>query len=547
MPNNLSKKSLKKSFVLQQDQSDCGVACLLSIIRFYKGTNSLENLRNLSSTTIRGTTLLGLYQTANQLGFNAEGCEADINSLIDHNAPVILHIEPQPNFEHYIVCYGHEHSHFIIGDPAMGIQFISAEKLAQLWKSKVCLTLEPTTKFVTSKNRQNLKNHFFLKLLKEDKKLLLFSLILGTGIALLGMALSLFSQKLVDDILPKQKLNKLIGGIILLTAMLALKVCLTALREQTLNIQSKNFNIRVISAFYSSLLFLPKPFFDTRKIGELTARLNDTVRIQRTIRILAGNYIIELLTLLVTASFLLYYSWQSGLVILLSIPLYFYLVSRYNKKIISSQQQVMQDYALNEANYISSMNSITTIKNMGRENYFIKNNHNFFSQYQNSTFQLGKINIRLSILIGIAGVTFIIFILIFNTIQVWNKNLTLGEFMAIIAMSGSLIPSVTTLALINIPLSEAKVAFDRMYDFVSIDKEQDKGIKINSIQKIELNNLSFRFPGRNLLINNVNLSLQKQSLTILVGESGSGKTTLSQILQKFYACDERKYYSKQQI
>ena len=32
-------KELNKTFVLQHDASDCGVACLLSIIRYYGGSN----------------------------------------------------------------------------------------------------------------------------------------------------------------------------------------------------------------------------------------------------------------------------------------------------------------------------------------------------------------------------------------------------------------------------------------------------------------------------------------------------------------------------
>ena len=31
----LSEKNLKQTFVLQHDQSDCGIACLLSLIKFY--------------------------------------------------------------------------------------------------------------------------------------------------------------------------------------------------------------------------------------------------------------------------------------------------------------------------------------------------------------------------------------------------------------------------------------------------------------------------------------------------------------------------------
>ena len=62
----LSEKHLKQTFVLQHDQSDCGVACLLSLIKFYGGASSLEKLRELSGTTKQGTTLLGLVSSSKQ-------------------------------------------------------------------------------------------------------------------------------------------------------------------------------------------------------------------------------------------------------------------------------------------------------------------------------------------------------------------------------------------------------------------------------------------------------------------------------------------------
>lgn len=78
-------KNKSYSITLQQDQKDCGIACLMSIIKYYDGDSSLEKLRKLSGASISGTTLLGLYQASIQSGFNAEGCEADLESLINHN------------------------------------------------------------------------------------------------------------------------------------------------------------------------------------------------------------------------------------------------------------------------------------------------------------------------------------------------------------------------------------------------------------------------------------------------------------------------------
>jgi ATP-binding cassette, subfamily C, bacteriocin exporter len=72
-----SIKNLRKSFVLQIDHSDCGVACLASIIKYYEGSANIETLRELSGTNQQGTTLLGLYHAAQKCGFAAEGLELE--------------------------------------------------------------------------------------------------------------------------------------------------------------------------------------------------------------------------------------------------------------------------------------------------------------------------------------------------------------------------------------------------------------------------------------------------------------------------------------
>ena len=64
----LSHKHLQQTFTIQHDQSDCGVACLLSLIQYYGGSNSLEKLRELSGTTKQGTTLLGSVSSSQSVG-----------------------------------------------------------------------------------------------------------------------------------------------------------------------------------------------------------------------------------------------------------------------------------------------------------------------------------------------------------------------------------------------------------------------------------------------------------------------------------------------
>ncbi|WP_299896062.1 peptidase domain-containing ABC transporter [uncultured Aquimarina sp.] len=534
MQVKFTEKQLEKTLVLQHDQSDCGVACLLSLIRFYQGDHSLEKLRELSGTTKQGTTLLGLYQSANQLGFTAQGCEADIQALIDHPSPVILHVTIDNRLQHYVVCYGTRDNKFIIGDPAKGILYYTKDELENIWKSKTCLTLEPNTSFVKQEQHKTAKKAWFIRLLKEDYNLLAFSAVLGLLTAILGMVMAVFSQKLIDDILPTKDYTKLITGIALVTFLLLVKSGFTVLRSYFLLRQSKDFNNRIINDFYGALLQLPKPFFDTRKIGELVSRLNDTQRVQEVIQLVANNFVVNILVSIVSLGFLFYYSWQVGLIASVSLPLYFILIYSFNTKIINSQKEVMQSRANSQSNYISTMNGIATIKNNNKQTLFQKLNKLIYGHYQDCVFDLGKIHIRLSLFSNAFSVFFLIAILSYTTLSVYYNTLQIGELMAILGVAGSLLPSVANIALIAIPLNEAKVAFNRMYEFASIEKEKDGNIHLHNFESLSIQDVRFRFAGRSPLFQNISLKISKGECIAIVGESGSGKSTLGQIIQKFY-------------
>jgi len=528
-------KHVQKTHTLQLDQSDCGVACLLSIVKFYNGNSSLEKIRELSGTTKQGTTLLGLYQAANKLDFTCDGCEADIENLTDHKQPVILHTVYN-QLQHYIVCYGYsEKEGFLIGDPSKGIYNLPKNELEKIWVSKSCLTLEPNENFKTERTEKKDQLRWFLDILKEDYKLIWISIVLGVFVSGLGMAMAIFSQKLIDDILPSHNISKLISGITLLTILLFARVGISYLRQYFAIQQTKDFNNRINNTFFSALLKLPKSFFDTRKTGELVARLNDTQRVQNVVKILANTLIVDILAIIISSIFLLAYSWKLGLICIFSLPFYFFIIYRHNKNIMHSQKEMMQSSAINESNFISTIQGIATIKNDNKQNIFNQLNENIFANYQEKIFNLGKINMALSWQSGLASVAFVTGILIYTSFQVFNDEIKIGELMAILGISGSLLPSIANLALISIPINEAKIAFDRMYEFASLQKEKEEGVEISAIDKISIKNLSFRFPGRSELFHSINIAIQKDKLTAIVGESGNGKSTLGQILQRFYS------------
>ncbi len=530
----MQRQHIKKTFVHQHDASDCGVACLLSIIQFHGGVASLENLRRLSGTTKTGTTLLGLYQCAEKVGFDTKGAEGTLEELQKQTVPVILHIETEEQLQHYVVYYGMYENSFLVGDPAQGVVHYTQKELELLWKSKKCLLLEPNKAFIKQTEDKAAKRKWFIKLVKPDQQLLQFSVFIGIIIAVLSMSLSVFSQKLIDDILPSKEIPKLVGGIGLLTLILLVQTGLSGLREYFLVFQTRAFNVRIIDSFYGALVRLPKPFFDTRKIGELVARLNDTSRIQNVIRGVVGGAIINALTTLISFIFLFIYHWQTGLIALLISPFYFLLVYRFNKKIINAQRSIMKAYALNESNYIATMQGITTIKNYTREPFFKHLNQQIYGAFQNEIYKLGNINIRLGISSGIVGVIYLISIVSYSSYVVLMDEMDLGVLFAIIGIASSLLPAVNSLALLSIPINEAKIAFERMFEFASTEQESQKGKKIKSISSISIQNATFRFAGRKPLFSSVSMEVNKGEFLGIVGESGCGKTTLGSVLQKHY-------------
>lgn len=533
----LSIKTLKRTFVLQQDQTDCGVACLLSLTQYYGGINSLEKLRELSGTNTTGTTLLGLYQCANKIGFTAEAFEADMPNLKALKEPCVLHVIMEGSLQHYIVCYDYDAylDKFIVGDPGKGLIELDEIELNKIWQSKTLLQLKPNDSFVFKKEQRNAKWLWFKGLIKDDINILTITMVLGVLATVLNLATAIFSQKLIDKILPSGDQQKLITSLVLLFLVLLIRAGLNFIRQHFLLLQSKDFNSRIVGSFFKALVHLPKSFFDSRKTGDMITRMNDTARIQKNIAYISGSVFIDIIILLTTAFFLINYSLTIALVTFAFIPIVAIVILSYTKPIKKHQSAVMAASAINESNYIDTINGIMVIKAHSQENLFTNKINTVYGNLQNQSFALGKLGNRFAITTDAISIVLTIVLITIASFMVLQKQLKVGEMMAIISLAGTLIPAVARLSQINLQLQEAKVAFDRMYDFTSIKPEfEDDVITPLDFKQLEVRNISFRFAGRKPVLQNISFELAKGEMIALLGESGCGKSTTMAILEKFY-------------
>lgn len=533
-------KRIKRAFVPQQDSSDCGPACLLSLIKYYGGDIPLSQLRSLCGTSSEGTSMLGLSQAAEKIGFDTQGVQIqNIEDLNERCIPCILVIRNEQYLNHFVLYFGIRNKHIIILDPSSGVKFMTKEKFDKSW-IHICLLLTPNTNLNQKSIIRKEKRKWFKSLLCEDYPILAISIIFGILLAAINIIMSIFSQLFIDKISPSHNKSLFFQGIVVLSFFLISYVLIAAGRNKLLIEQEKSFNIRIVHSFLRKIFNFPKSFFDNRSTGDMVARLNDTKRIQAVIEILFGEALINLFIAIVSLVSIFYYSWHIALICLCCIPLFFFIVSVKNGKIISQQRDMMAANALTESSYINTISGISDIKLYSREEYFLEKNKLLLTVFQNKIYILGKTKIGVNLISGFGSSIVQLLIVSVGAYFVFNYMITIGAFIAIIGISGSLFSSIASLAQMLIPINEARVAFDRMYDLIieSYDNKKDTSIKEFCLEQLdmclELKNVSFRYPGQTLLLKQIETNFNTGEITCIVGPSGSGKSTLCKILGGLY-------------
>jgi ATP-binding cassette subfamily B protein len=537
----IDESRARDTFTRQHDQSDCGVACLASAIAYFGGTTRLERLRELSGTTQEGTTLLGLHQAAEELGLEAGAYEARMADLKALDRPCVLHVLKDGRLRHYLLCYGYDEAagDFVVADPASGVQRMAPTTIEEMWDSRALLTLAPTDAFEAEDAQRRSRWAWAWALVYDDLNILFVAAALGLLISILGLSTAVFSQRLIDEILPSSNAPRLAVALGLLGVLLGAKNGLAYLRGRFLVRQTREFNTRIIGYFYDSLLRLPQPFFFNRKVGDLVARMNDTRRLQRAVTNVLGDRMIDVIMILVSLVAIYAYAWPLGLVATAALPLFGVLAWVYHEPIVEAQQAVMEAHAANESNYVNTIEGVATVKATNRESWFSTLTRTVYGHYQDQIYDLGRVGVRFNFWTDTGGTVVQVGVLALASVLVLRGALALGVLVAVFQMTGMLVPAARRVATTNIQLQEARVAFDRMYAFTSIETEYDPEAESQKADPspfavLEVQGLAFRFPGRERLLKDVSFSVETGEIVTLMGESGSGKSTILHLLQRFY-------------
>jgi ATP-binding cassette, subfamily C, bacteriocin exporter len=538
----MTKRKIKNSFVLQQTESSCGLACLCSVIRYYGKDISQEQIRFFSGTNTNGTTLLGLYQASQSLGYDVNGYETEINELKKLKHPVILPVVIDDILEHYVVCYEFTDELFVIGDPAKGIVKLSESEVEKIWKVKCLLLINPPKKENFRKNTNSDKISWFINTIKPDIAFLFVSAIIGILISVLSLSVAIFSQKLIDNLLPTHKNDQIIIGFIFLFLILSISFSLSYIKSIIILLQGRIYKKRLLEKLIHRVFNLPKSFYNGIKTGDVINRLNDSERIQSVIVDIVNTIIIEVFIFVFTSIYLFHYSWQIALIVFLYVPILAVISFLFSSKINAGQRNVMIDYSNVESNFINTISGIDTIQVFNLQENFITKSMLSYSKAQDSVYRLGKLNSKFNFIINTLTVIVIVSVFSISAYFVSIGTTKIGVLVAVISLLSTIISSAIKISSFIIRYNEANVAFDRIYDFYRINLEEGRktilDTESNTFDKnennLDVHNLSFRHIGQPLLLSNINLQVKTGQIVTIFGEVGTGKTTILHLIERFY-------------
>lgn len=522
--------------VKQRDISDCGAACLASVARFYNLDVAVTKIRQHAGTNQKGTNLAGMLEAAKYLGFDAKGVRGTLESLFQVQLPVIAHVIVNGQLQHYVVIYKISKQKISIMDPADGKSIV--KKLSEFkeeWTG-VLLLLVPNDDFIQGNQKISFYRRFY-DLLKPHRSILIQTLIGAIIYTLLGLSMSIFVQKIVDFVLVDGNRNLLnimsIGMLIILSLQIILGIFKSFFMVRTGQI----IDTRLILGYYKHLLKLPQQFFDNMRVGDITSRIGDAVKIRLFINDVSINLAVNLFMLLFAFMLMFTYYWKLALLLLVIIPLYsaIYLITNMlNKKV---QRKLMENAADLESQLVESLNAVGTIKRFGLENHANRKTELRFMTLLDTVYKSAMNSVFSGSSTELVSHSFTIILLWVGAGFVLDKQISPGELLSFYTLIGYFTGPVSSFVGMNKTVQDAIIASDRLFEIMEMEQENDKNkfdLSVLSIGNIRFLDVSFRYGSRVLVFDKLNLEIPSRKLTGIVGESGSGKSTLMSILQNIY-------------
>ncbi len=523
--------------VRQYDRTDCGPASLLTVLRYWGGNTSLVSVRELAGTGINGTSLWSLGEAAKRLGLSATGAKGSYDDLRAEQLPCIAHITTEEGLPHFAVVFAVESKKVLLGDPARGLRWVTREVFQQMWQSGAVLLVTPTKDLIRSPTPHWVRwifNYFM-----AEETWLTQALFTGCTYSILGLSTALFVRFLIDDVIPRNDVQNVVVVGAFLLGLLLLRAAVGYLRGRLLIELSRRVNTNLTVHTIHHLFKLPASFFESRRTGDITARINDSVGIHAAMLNAIGNTAIDGVAVFGSMIALFVLTHQFGWIAFAFFPILLAILLLSVGVVRRHQHVTKQSFAGVQASYVDSVSAIDAIRSTNSTSGFSNLLCSLYDRFQRNLASLGLVQIRISTAIEVIAACMIVATLVGGSLYVVHGDMTLGTMMAGYSLLVGAVPSIARIVDTSLQVQDAAVASARLRDLILVDPECSTGEKpFHCSRGLSLRDGTFYWRNGEKLLDRINLEIPIGRLTAICGPSGIGKSTLIKILDRRYSPTE---------
>ncbi|MCF8197728.1 MAG: peptidase domain-containing ABC transporter [Sulfuritalea sp.] len=536
-------RSAKPPAIRQHSEMDCSAACLSTVCRFYGKEVSINTTREIARVRQEGASMASIIRAAREMGFQAAAYESTIEQLREKRLPAIANWRGY----HWIVIHQVTADQVLIADPAEGLVTYSIAEFLENW-AKYTIFLEPTPAFdAFPESRTSLLT--FLPIFTPFKKTIIDIFVASFLLQLLSVLTPLFSKFVIDDIILPASTQWLTAALVVMVSVLVLKQILTFLRNEMVLRVSMKCNAAIIGAVYQRLLSLPIGYFEARKTGDITSRLEQNEEITNFVTEDGLETFLSLFSVVVYLSVMLYFNVLLTLAAVSFLLLNIVLIAKISPRIRQINRETFVKEADLESHLIESLRGARTLKTIGADHLARWQYENNFAAVANMKFREAKFAQLAGLLSGTLDALSDVAVLLLGGAFVIMGKISLGELVAFTAFANSLQEPINKVVGKWDELQEVVVAVERLNDIM--EKKSEFGTEGKEAPRlnlpklrghVEFRNVAFRYnpDDPNNVVQNVNLVLPPGKKVAFVGASGSGKSTLIKLLYGFYPASSGK-------
>ena len=539
-PSDSSKRRITTPILLQMHASECGAACLGSILAYFGRWVPLSELREKCEVSRDGSSAASILRASRHYGLECKGLSVRTEQLQKLELPLILFWQ----FSHFVVLEGFDGRNYYLNDPSTGRRRLSADEFDKSY-SGIALRFERRDDFSPGGEPPGLFRRLGA-LLAGSWNVLIGVVACGLMLTLLTLVVPASLTVFVDDVLDKHGpwgglVAALIGGGVLVYV-------LSLLKHRFLKRLAIRISVIGYSRGLSRLLRLPVEFFEHRLAGDLTDRVSSIDRVAKNLTDQFLVLVIDMAMSAVLVAAMLVYDVRLALIVLLLAVLHIVLAHFLNGLRAVRSQAMRREQGLLIGVGMQMLRHADNLRMTGADD-------RFFSRWSGQQArelharqlysELASVNTALPGLIAAFRGAAVLGI---GGSLVLTGEMTLGALVGFyilaemfLAPVGRFLEFADNRRALETDLQRlddiSRTAEDPVFSRRSRESESIPTFngRLQLAGQLELRNVTFGFnKSRPPLIKDFNLTIRPGQRVAVVGPSGSGKSTLARLISGVY-------------